>query len=110
LEQRTKLKQHIESFREQNKQIHQQLDESIERFEDKFTDAANVVEYDSSRLEKKHLSGKGLIASRKDIPCFDERSNMAACYHSSNNKVYPQACDLVIEALTECVNKTITKQ
>jgi hypothetical protein len=107
LEQRGKVKQHIEQFRAQNKQIHQQLDQAIEQFEDRFTDTANVVEYDSVRLEKQYLSGKSLQHSRDEIPCFTERANIAACYE---NKKDPLVCDSFIAALSDCANKTITKE
>jgi hypothetical protein len=104
VEQKTKMKQHMEQFREQNKQIHQQLDQAIESFEDRFTDTANVVEYDAARLEKKYLDD--LQTSKSDIPCFAERSSMAKCYTQNQND--PAVCDSFIEALTACANKTIT--
>lgn len=108
LEEKTKIKQHLDQFRQQNSQIHKQLDEAIEKFEDQFTDTANVVEYDSVRLEKKYLDGKSLKVSKDEIPCFSERSKMVACY--GQNKKDPLACDAFMMALSECTDKAITTQ
>lgn len=107
LEQRAKMQQHIENFRAQNKEIHQQLDQAIEQLEDRFTDTANVVEYDSARLEKQYLDGKGLEKSRDRIPCFTERANIASCYE---NKREPPVCEVFITALSNCANKIITQE
>ena len=98
----------MEAFREQNKQTHSKLDESNEKLEDRFTDTVNIVEYDSKRLEKQYLSEKG--GARQGIHCFNERTNVSACFNSPDKKTDLQACDLLIEAMSECVNKTITKQ
>ena len=106
VEQKTKLQQHMEQFREQNSKLQQQLDQSIESFEDRFTDAANVLEYDTKRLEKKYLDGKSVQKSKSYIPCFTERANMTTCYNQ--NKKDPMACESFIEALTECANKAVT--
>ena len=107
LEEKTKIKQHLEQFREHNGQIQKQLDEAIEKYEDQFTDTANVVEYDSTRLEKKYL-GNSLKLSKEQTPCFSERSKMAACY--DQNKTNPLACDSFMAALSKCTDKTITTQ
>lgn len=106
LEQKATLQRQMEQFREQNKSLQQQLDQSIESLEDRFTDTANAVEFDAERLEKSYLGTKSLSASKKDIPCFSERSNIAACF--TDNKKQPLVCDPFIEALTECANKVIT--
>jgi hypothetical protein len=95
-----------DSFREKNKKIQQQLDQTIEAYEDRFTDTANVMEYDAARLEKKYLDGKTLQTSKSEIPCFTERASVASCY--SQNKKETTGCDSFIEALTECASKTIT--
>lgn len=104
VEQRTQIERQMEQFRSQNKKVQEQLDQAIESYEDKFTDTANVLEYDASRLEKKYLHGKFMHAS--EIPCLAERSDMAMCYNT--NKTNPAVCDAFIEALTECATKTIT--
>ena len=106
LEEKMKIKQHLDHFRQQNSQIHKQLDETIEKFEDQFTDTANVVEYDSARLEKTYL--KSLKVSKDELPCFSERSKMVACY--GQNKNDPLACDAFMMALSECTDKAITTQ
>ena len=104
--QKTSLKKHMEQFREQNKQAQQKLDQAIESFEDRFTDTANVLEYDTARLEKKYLNGKTLQSSKKTVPCFDERVGVATCYIT--NKDDTMVCDAFIKALTECANKAVT--
>lgn len=106
LEQKTKLQHHMDQFREQNKKVQQQLDQAIESFEDRFTDAANVLEYDAARLEKQYLGGKSLQTSKKDIPCFAERTSVVTCY--SENKMDPMVCDSFIKAMAACANKTVT--
>jgi predicted phage gp36 major capsid-like protein len=105
VEHKNQLQQHMDSFREKNKNIQQELDQTIESYEDRFTDTANVVEYDAARLEKKYLDGKTLQTSKSEIPCFTERASVASCY--SQNKE-TTGCDSFIEALTECASKTIT--
>ena len=96
----------MDQFREQNKKVQQQLDQAIQSFEDRFTDTANVLEYDAERLEKKYLGGKTLQTSKSEIPCFAERANMVTCY--TQNKKDPMVCDSFIQALTECANTTVT--
>eukprot|EP00980_Cylindrotheca_fusiformis_P030913 scaffold25626_cov137-Cylindrotheca_fusiformis.AAC.4 len=105
LEQRARLKQQMEQFRVQNEQIHKQLDQTVEQLEDRFADAANVVDYDSSRLEKEYLSAQTLENSRDEIPCFTERSNIASCYETKKD---PLSCEAYITALSACASKTIT--
>ena len=89
-----------DSFREKNKNIQQELDQTIESYEDSSTDTAHVMEYDAARLEKKieYLDGKTLQTSKSEISCFAERANVASCY--SQNKE-TTGCDTFIEALTE---------
>jgi hypothetical protein len=101
VQQRTELEEHMGKFREQNNQIQQQLDQKIESIEDRFTDMANVVEYDVTRLDKKYLGGK---KQDSQIVCLDERVNVATCYKESGN------CDSFIEALSECASKSITSK
>jgi hypothetical protein len=102
VETRTKLQQHMEAFRTQNKQIHAQLDQSIEKLEDKFSDLSNVVEYDAARLEKKHLGGSS-SKTKAEIPCLGQRTNVATCFSATD----PVACDAFVEALEACASKTI---
>ena len=106
LEQKATLQRQMEQFREQNKSLQTQLDQKIESSEDRFTDTANVVEFDAERLEKSYLTNTSLQASKKEIPCFSERANIAACYN--DNKKQPLVCDPFIEALADCANKVIT--
>lgn len=105
IEQRAQLQQHMEKVRAQNNQVQQQLDQVIESYEDRFTDTANILEYDTARLEKKYLTGKYLHAS--SIPCLAERSEIANCYQA-NKDGDPALCNAFIESLTECVSNTIT--
>jgi hypothetical protein len=104
VEQRAQIASRMEQFRSQNKKTQEQLDQSIESSEDKFTDTVNVLEYDASRLEKKYLHGKFMHAS--EIPCLSERSDIATCYRT--NKSESGACDAFVEALAECASNTIT--
>jgi hypothetical protein len=104
VEQRAQIESHMEQFRSQNKKVQEQLDQTIESHEDKFTDTVNVLEFDASRLEKKYLHGKFMHAS--EIPCLAERSDIATCYKTNVSKA--GACDAFVEALAECASKTIT--
>ena len=104
VEERAQRELHMKQFREQNEKVQQQLDQSIEAFEDKFTDTMNAVEYDAARLEKKYLRGKYLSASK--LPCLSERAEIASCYQQ--NSTNTGSCDVFLEALTACTNKTIT--
>jgi len=106
VEQRTQMELHMKEFRSRNKKTQEHLDQAIESYEDRFTDTVNVLEYDTSRLEKKYLHGKFLHAS--EIPCLGERSDIATCYKTNNGS--PGACDAFVEALAECVSKTITEK
>ena len=56
LEEHAQLQQRRNSFQEENKQVQENLDASIEQLEDRFTDLGNAVEYDAERLEKLFLS------------------------------------------------------
>lgn len=106
VEERAQLELHMKQFREQNEKIQAQLDQSIESFEDKFTDSANAIEYDAARLEKNYLKGKYLHSST--IPCLSERADIASCYKANGKS--PGACEVFVEALTACANKTIASQ
>ena len=57
VEQKARLEMKLKEFRQQNKQVQERLNAAIEGFEDKFTDATNVLEYDIARLEKQYLKG-----------------------------------------------------
>lgn len=103
VEQRTLLEQRMEQVRVQNKKVQEQLDQTIEGYEDRFADTVNILEYDANRLEKKYLQGKFLHAS--EIPCLTERSDIATCYKS--HKSATGVCDAFVEALAECASKTI---
>ncbi len=103
VEQRTIIEQRMEQVRAQNKKVQEQLDQTIESYEDRFADTVNILEYDAARLEKKYLHGKFLHAS--EIPCLAERSDIAMCYKS--HKSDPIVCDAFIEAMAECASKTI---
>mmetsp|Transcript_42934 Transcript_42934/g.103773 ORF Transcript_42934/g.103773 Transcript_42934/m.103773 type:complete len:181 (+) Transcript_42934:76-618(+) len=110
LEQRSVIQQHMDQFRQQNSQVQKQLDESIEKHEDKFADTANVLEYDMERLTKKYLgnsnsSDKSLSSK---IPCLTERSDIATCYQQ--HKSDPDKCSLFVKELVNCTEKTITQQ
>ena len=104
VEQRTRMEQYMKQFREQNQQVQQQLDQKIESFEDRFTDTANVLEYDAARLETKYSQGKHV--KKSDIPCLSERSGLARCYKNNSSEI--QACNAIVEALTACATKAIT--
>eukprot|EP00934_Nitzschia_sp_Nitz4_P001320 Nitzschia sp. Nitz4//scaffold8_size234185//220656//221290//NITZ4_001306-RA/size234185-processed-gene-0.137-mRNA-1//1//CDS//3329559953//1320//frame0 len=105
VEERAMLQQHMEQFRAQNQQVQQQLDTAIESLEDRFTDSANILEYDAARLEKRYLNGKYLKTI--DIPCLHERQAIASCYET-NQSGDPSICNALIESLTDCTTKTIT--
>lgn len=104
VEQRAQIEMQMKEFREQNKKNQEQLDQTIETYEARFTDTVNGLEYDASRLEKKYLHGKFMHAS--EIPCLAERSDIATCYKTNGNN--PGSCDAFVEALTECASKAIT--
>mmetsp|Transcript_113816 Transcript_113816/g.170238 ORF Transcript_113816/g.170238 Transcript_113816/m.170238 type:complete len:161 (-) Transcript_113816:27-509(-) len=99
VQQRTELEERLGKFREQNNQVQAQLDQKIEAIEDRFTDMANVVEYDVTRLDKQYLGGK---KQNSQIACLAERVNVATCYKDSGN------CDSFIEALSQCASESIT--
>ena len=103
VEQRTLIEQRMEQVRTQNKKVQEQLDQTIEGYEDRFADTVNILEYDATRLEKKYLRGKFLHTS--EIPCLAARSDIATCY--KNHKSDPGVCDAFVEALAECASKTI---
>jgi hypothetical protein len=103
LEQRAQLEQNMAAFRERNKKVQTQLDTTIESLEDKFTDTANIVEYDMSRLEQKHL---GSSYDGNKLVCLIERSDIATCYQQ--NRENPLACDAFVQALTKCTERTVT--
>ena len=103
VEQRTLIEQRMEQVRTQNKKLQEQLDQTIEGYEDRFADTVNILEYDATRLEKKYMHGKFLHAS--EIPCLAARSDIATCY--KNHKSDPGVCDAFVEALAECTSKTI---
>jgi hypothetical protein len=101
--QKAVLERKMENFRQQNTQVQDKLNATIEGLEDKFTDGSNILEYDITRLEKKYLGALAKKNSR--IPCFVEQAEIATCLKSKND---PMACDVFIHALAECTDKTIT--
>ena len=105
LEQRATLQQHMNAFREQNKQVQEKLDATVEGLEDRFSDAFTSIDYDMSRLEQKYLGGAAPESSGK-MACFLERSDIATCYQQ--NKADARACDAFVQALTKCTEKTVT--
>jgi len=106
VEQRTIIEQRMEQFRAKNKQLQEQLDQAIESSEDKFTDTASALEYDTAMLEKKYI--KDNLWNKSGISCLAERSDISACYRAHQGK--PAACDAFVEALSECASKTITSK
>eukprot|EP00536_Pseudo-nitzschia_multiseries_P009231 jgi/Psemu1/306377/fgenesh1_kg.253_\ len=114
LEQRATLERKLKEFRQQNEQVQNQLNEKIEGMEDKFTDLANVVEYDLTRLEKKYLKSSLTESNISNIPCFVEQTEIVTCLNnkskSEETKNDPFACDVFIKALNECTHRTITSK
>jgi hypothetical protein len=108
----------MEEFRKQNEKIQDTLNATIEGYEDKFTDASNIVEYDISRLEKKYLNTNSSSSSTNNssllskIPCFVEQTEIATCLKNDKKKFKddPFVCDMFIRALNDCTQKTITKK
>jgi hypothetical protein len=97
----------MDQFRSQNSLVQKQLDEKIEQLEDKFTDTANVLEYDMERLTKKYLNGDGSKQKQQMIiPCLTERSDIATCYQQ--HKSDPAKCSVFVRELVKCTEKTIT--
>lgn len=113
VEQKAVLERKMNEFRQQNTSVQDRLNAAIEGFEDKFTDGANVLEYDIKRLEKQYL-GKMAGKSNSRIPCFVEQIEIATCYRSKSqseeSKNDPFACDVFIKALADCTDKTITSK
>jgi hypothetical protein len=104
LEQRAQIDQHMAAFRQQNQKVQSQLDTAIEKLEDRFADTANILEYDMTQLEQKHLGGSNYDTNK--LVCLMERTDIATCYQQNKNN--PLACDPFVMALTKCVEKTIT--
>jgi cell shape-determining protein MreC len=102
LAQKTQLQQRMDQFREQNKNLQAELDQTIDSMEARFADMSNVVEYDAERLEKKYLNTSTM--KKGDIPCLTERTSIVACYAGKKDSA---ACDSFIQALEECVSNTI---
>ena len=101
---RAQLEQHMGQFREQNKQVQAQLDQSIDTMEARLADLINVVQYDANRLETKFL--KHGIAKDEKVACLIERTDISRCYSQTKNA---NACDPFFRALELCVSKTIAK-
>lgn len=114
LEQRANIERKLNEFRQQNEQAQSQRDERIEGMEDKFTDMANVVEYDITRLEKQYLKSSLTENNILNIPCFVEQTEIATCLNNKNKsdelKNDPFACDVFIQSLNECTHRTITNK
>jgi hypothetical protein len=118
MEQKANLQKKMEEFRKQNENIQDTLNATIEGYEDKFTDASNIVEYDISRLEKKYLNTNSSSSSTNNssllskIPCFVEQTEIATCLKNDKKKFKddPFVCDMFIRALNDCTQKTITKK
>mmetsp|Transcript_43441 Transcript_43441/g.104961 ORF Transcript_43441/g.104961 Transcript_43441/m.104961 type:complete len:166 (+) Transcript_43441:237-734(+) len=106
VEQRAILKQRINAFREHDEQIQKKLDQEAEQLEDRFSDIANVVDYDSERLETKFLTRGDLKDSLSTTPCSAERANIAMCLQNQN----PSACKEFIELFSACSNKSIANE
>ena len=110
LEQKAVLERRMNEFRQQNAQVQDRLNATIEGFEDKFTDGSNILEYDIARLEKKYLGASG--NKNPTIPCFVERTEIAACLLNKNKSEISKndsfACDTFIKALARCTDTTIT--
>jgi hypothetical protein len=124
MEQKANLQKKMEEFRKQNEKIQDTLNSTIEGYEDKFTDASKIVEYDISRLEKKYLNNSNSSSSSTNdssgsnssllskIPCFVEQTEIATCLKNDKKKFKddPFVCDIFIRALNDCTQKTITKK
>ena len=116
VEQSATLEKKMNEYRQQNKEVQDKLNSTIEAFEDKFTDTSNVVEYDISRLEKKYINASSSSTTTNNnnsrIPCFVEQIDITSCLNNKNKseklKDDPFACDVFIQALTDCTDKTIT--
>ena len=106
VEQRAILKQRTNAFREHDEQIQKKLDQDAEHFEDRFSDIANVVDYDSERLAKKFLTKGDLKDSLSTTPCSTERKNIVMCLQLQNTS----ACKEFIELFSACSNKSIANE
>lgn len=103
MEQKAILKQRMDSFREQNEAMQKKLDQDAEQLEDRFSDIANVVDYDSERLETKFLMKGGVRDSLSMTPCSTERTNISMCLQSRA----PSACKEFIDLFSVCSSKSI---
>mmetsp|Transcript_14799 Transcript_14799/g.41239 ORF Transcript_14799/g.41239 Transcript_14799/m.41239 type:complete len:193 (-) Transcript_14799:4101-4679(-) len=114
LEQRATLERKLQEYRQQNETVQNQLNERIEGMEDKFTDMANVVEYDMNRLAKQYLKSSLTEKNILSIPCFVEQTEIVTCLNnkskSEESKNDPFACDVFIKALNDCTHRTITSK
>lgn len=95
------LKEHMENFRAQNEKVHRQLDERIDKQQNRFSDTKFAMNYDLKRMGNSY-SNREFEESK---PCLTQRTSVAVCFKND-----PKLCGDFMEALDQCVGKSLAKQ